>query len=215
VSLIKTLFCSVKIRWKNVDSSASAGLDALDKLTCCRCFRRPVRHVGIRQSAVFVTVVVAYPVNDSFAVTSVSSVRCQATTCLPMGPKFRCVQSTPAEMQSISENDFECFGITGVNAPGTMLPDSGSARIRFPVRGLLGSVGSFRRSLYTGRLHSTDPLGAHLDYSRIANHVFTKPRQDESIALYQSAKSRSRFEPVRLATTRAPLFMTTSRRDAS
>ena len=27
-------------------------------------------------------------------------------------------------MQSISENDFECFASTGVNAPGTMFPSS-------------------------------------------------------------------------------------------
>jgi hypothetical protein len=26
-----------------------------------------------------------------------------------MGSKFRCIRSTPTEMQSMSENDFQCF----------------------------------------------------------------------------------------------------------
>jgi hypothetical protein len=39
-------------------------------------------------------------------------------------------------------------------------------------------------------------------------------RQNELVPC-QSAKSRRRFEPVRLATIRAPLFMTTSTRAAS
>jgi len=34
-------------------------------------------------------------------------------------------------MQSMSENDFECFANTGVNAPVTMFPDMDSVRIRF------------------------------------------------------------------------------------
>jgi hypothetical protein len=32
------------------------------------------------------------------------------------------MRSTPTEMQSMSENDFECFANTGVNTLGTMLP---------------------------------------------------------------------------------------------
>jgi len=35
--------------------------------------------------------------------------------------KFRCIRSTPTEMQSMSENDFECLARTGVNAPGQCL----------------------------------------------------------------------------------------------
>jgi hypothetical protein len=34
-----------------------------------------------------------------------------------IGSKFHCTRSTPTEMQSISENDFECFASTGVNTP--------------------------------------------------------------------------------------------------
>jgi len=34
-------------------------------------------------------------------------------------------------MQSISENDFECFARTGVNTSGTMFPDSVPANIGF------------------------------------------------------------------------------------
>jgi len=47
---------------------------------------------------------------------------CQSSTCLRIGSKLRCIRSTPTEMQSISENDFECFASTGVNTPETMLP---------------------------------------------------------------------------------------------
>src|SRR5258708_32240413 len=47
---------------------------------------------------------------------------CQASTCFRMGSKFRCIRSTPTEMQSTSENDFECLASTGVNTPGTMFP---------------------------------------------------------------------------------------------
>jgi len=42
------------------------------------------------------------------------------STCFRIGSKFRCIRSTPTEMQSTSENDFECFASTGVNTPGTM-----------------------------------------------------------------------------------------------
>jgi hypothetical protein len=44
-----------------------------------------------------------------------------ASTCFRIGSKFRCIRSTPTEMQSLSENDFECFASTGVNTPGTTL----------------------------------------------------------------------------------------------
>jgi hypothetical protein len=62
----------------------------------------------------------------TLAVTSVHSCFCQASTCFRMGSKLRCIRSTPTEMQSVSENDFECFASTGVNTPGAMFPDSGS-----------------------------------------------------------------------------------------
>src|ERR1700716_241442 len=51
----------------------------------------------------------------TFAVTSVSSLFCQAPTCFRIGSKFRCIRPTATEMQSMSENDFECFASTGVN----------------------------------------------------------------------------------------------------
>src|SRR5437660_11853708 len=78
----------------------------------------------------------------TLAVTSVSSLLCQASTCFRIGSKFRCIRSTPTEMQSISENDFECFASTGVNTPETMFPNSSPANIRFPRRGLLGQLRS-------------------------------------------------------------------------
>src|SRR5260370_38823389 len=48
---------------------------------------------------------------------------CHPSTCLRIGSKLRCIRSTPTEMQSIRENDFECFASTGVNTPGTMPPN--------------------------------------------------------------------------------------------
>src|SRR5579864_6433401 len=50
-----------------------------------------------------------------------SSLLCHNSTCFRMGSKFRCIRSRPTEMQSMSENDFECLASTGVNAPGIML----------------------------------------------------------------------------------------------
>src|SRR5437899_12555735 len=58
----------------------------------------------------------------TLAVTSVTSLLCQASTCFRIGSKFLCIRSTPTEMQSMSENDFECFESTGVNTRGTKLP---------------------------------------------------------------------------------------------
>jgi hypothetical protein len=45
-------------------------------------------------------------VDDNFcciAATSVISLRCHSSTCLRIGSKFRCILSTPTEMQSMSE----------------------------------------------------------------------------------------------------------------
>jgi hypothetical protein len=57
----------------------------------------------------------------TFAVTSVSSLFCQASTCLRIGSKLRCIRSTPTEMQSMSENDFECVASTGVKSPANAI----------------------------------------------------------------------------------------------
>src|SRR3981081_974458 len=63
-------------------------------------------------------------------VTSVSSLLCQASTCFRIGSKFRCIRSTPTEMQSIRENDFECFASTGVKSPVTMSLNSGCPEVQ-------------------------------------------------------------------------------------
>jgi len=44
---------------------------------------------------------------------------CQASTCFRIGSKFRCIRSTPTEIQSMSENDSECFASPGLNTPVT------------------------------------------------------------------------------------------------
>src|SRR5580704_13255681 len=62
----------------------------------------------------------------TLAVTSVNSLLCQVSTCFRICSKLRCIRSTPTEMQSMSENDFESFANTGVNTPETMFPSSGS-----------------------------------------------------------------------------------------
>jgi len=67
----------------------------------------------------------------TFAVVSVSSLFCQASTCFRIGSKLRCIRSTPTEMQSMSEIDFECFANTGVNTPETMSPTFWSVKVNF------------------------------------------------------------------------------------
>src|SRR5579864_1102239 len=57
----------------------------------------------------------------TFTMTSVSSLFCQASTCFRIGSKLRCIQSTPTEMQSMSENDLECFASTGVKSPANAM----------------------------------------------------------------------------------------------
>jgi hypothetical protein len=42
-----------------------------------------------------------------------------ACTCFRIGSKFCCIRSTPTEIRSISENDFESFASTGVNTAVT------------------------------------------------------------------------------------------------
>jgi hypothetical protein len=68
----------------------------------------------------------------TFAVTSVNSLFCHVSTCFRIGSKFLCIRSTPTAMQSMSENDFECFASTGLNTPGTMLPNFWVRRFNFP-----------------------------------------------------------------------------------
>jgi len=58
-----------------------------------------------------------------------------------MGSKFHCIRSTPTEMQSMSEKDFECFASTGVNTRGTLSPNSGCPEAQLPRTGLLDNVG--------------------------------------------------------------------------
>ena len=65
-----------------------------------------------------------------------------------IGSKFRCIRSTPTEMQSMSENDLECFASAGVNSPESlhaMCPKADAARRvaqshfrRWPVHGEMG-----------------------------------------------------------------------------
>ncbi len=51
------------------------------------------------------------------AVTSVNSLLCQASTCFSHGLEIPLHSITPSEMQSMRENDFECFASTGVKTP--------------------------------------------------------------------------------------------------
>src|SRR6266496_1475663 len=91
----------------------------------------------------------------TLAVTSVNSLLCQASTCFRIGSKFRCIRSTPTEMQSMSENDFECFASTGVNTPMTISP------IR--VVGLSGtSIKQLRRQAAGRDATSCDPLSQRI-----------------------------------------------------
>ena len=59
----------------------------------------------------------------TLALTPVNSLFYQASTCLRMGSKFRCIRSTPTAMQSMSENDFECSASTGVKKKPVTLWD--------------------------------------------------------------------------------------------
>src|SRR5258708_37908983 len=64
----------------------------------------------------------------TLTVTSVNSLLCQTSTCFRIGSKFRCIRSTPTEIQSISENDFECFARTGVSSQGLCGPSEADHR---------------------------------------------------------------------------------------
>ena len=64
----------------------------------------------------------------TFAVTSASSLLCQASTCFRIAPKFCCIRSTSTEMPSSSENDSECFASASVNPRETTFRNSLSNR---------------------------------------------------------------------------------------
>jgi hypothetical protein len=51
-------------------------------------------------------------VDDTFVVTSVKSLLCHVSTSFRINSKFRRIRSTPTEMQSMRENDFECVAST-------------------------------------------------------------------------------------------------------
>src|SRR2546430_495920 len=72
----------------------------------------------------------------TFAVTSVNSLFCHASTCFRIGSKFCCIPSTPTEMQAMSEKDFECLARTGVKSRRTVFPNSafGSPNLTFAPR---------------------------------------------------------------------------------
>jgi hypothetical protein len=55
-------------------------------------------------------------VDDYLRRDAVSSLRCHASTRFRIVSKLRCIRSTPTEMQSIRENDFECLATTGVKS---------------------------------------------------------------------------------------------------
>ena len=67
----------------------------------------------------------------TLAVTSVNSLLGHASTCFRIGSKFRCIRSTPTEMESMSEGDFECFASTGVKTPVAMSSNFRSVRFNF------------------------------------------------------------------------------------
>lgn len=63
-----------------------------------------------------------------------SNASLQVSTCR-IGSKFLCIRSTPTEMWSISENDFECLARTGVNAAGRMFQTWTTPHQGFPDAG--------------------------------------------------------------------------------
>src|SRR5260370_12818541 len=71
----------------------------------------------------------------TLAVTSVNSLLCHDSICFRIGSKLRCIRSTPTEMQSISENDFECLASTGVKCPANaMFEHIKNRRSKFSIR---------------------------------------------------------------------------------
>ncbi len=64
------------------------------------------------------------------------NIKCSIKPCFRIGSKFRCLPSTPTEMQSMSEKDFECLARTGVKSRRTVFPKSafGSPNLTFAPR---------------------------------------------------------------------------------
>ena len=131
-----------------------------------------------------------------FAVTSVSSLLCHASTCFRIGSKLRCMRSTPTEMQSISEKDFECLASTSVNAPGTMFPYSGPANITFPTNQGPGEPGS---PCSTSGLPVSRPEGerarSHPRRPALQSHVIKNIKRYSTSSLTNSlSKGRETFK---------------------
>src|SRR5258708_1784596 len=95
----------------------------------------------------------------TLTVTSVNSLRCHISTCLRIGSKLRCIRSTPTEMQSISENDFECLASTGVNTPETMCPSLRFFRYDVPIGGWGITAKRLNRMVPTVGLETLQPSG--------------------------------------------------------
>ncbi len=147
----------------------------------------------------------------TLAVTSVNSLLCQASTCFRIGSKFRCIRSTPTEMQSISENDFECFASTGVNTRGTMLPNcfgrspSAAPRDRVsvtaPIPGGQG-VGEFTRRFRDDQANCESPTSVPLHFRDFAPSLSRFLRQS-SFARTAKAQVQVRSISVSCSSTAA------------
>lgn len=99
--------------------------------------------------------------------------RRHVSTCFRIGSKFS--RSTPTEMQSISENDFECFAWTGVNAPGTVFPNSGPREYWIPQKPTYGPSGSlwsnFQIAHHSASVGRPTSSKAHsMGYSALRRH---------------------------------------------
>jgi len=82
--------------------------------------------------------------------------------------KLRCLRSTPTEMQSIRENDFECLASTGVNTPEATSPSlCCSVLLRFSnwrmgiPRGASVGLRSGRTRIYNDPLNKSVYLQRH------------------------------------------------------
>jgi|SRR5580692_7063639 hypothetical protein len=92
----------------------------------------------------------------TFAVTSVNSLLCHVSNCFRMGSKFCCMRSTPTEMQSMSENDFECFASTGVNTP--LIANRTTVRHFTGLKKFSTTI-----AIHTNDLPTTSPHGSYSD----------------------------------------------------
>src|SRR6266581_3010821 len=90
----------------------------------------------------------------TFAFTSMSSIRCQVSTCFSDRHEVALHPIDPTEMQSIRETDFECFASTGVNPPVTVFPNSADAKIEAKLPERLGKNTPFGAGTCPGRPHT-------------------------------------------------------------